>query len=551
MRYAKTVAIIAGFGFITLALFVQGLLPAMLPESREDKTTRVVRTGLGELKWVQYRAEDYTELEQSGRQVYIREGCWYCHSQYIRPVTGEDKRWGPVSQAGEYAFDVPHLFSTRRIGPDLTRVGLKYSDHWHLAHHWNPRVVVPDSNMPAFPWLYDQVTVPLEEKEGKLALKDDPGLRRMFTFKEGKEIPVIPNTDGLAFVRDREGVPVLLVEPLPEPPTKKLLTLVAPTREAEALVAYIQKLGTTRGQWRDLFEPQRVFASQFSIPDSDEWIQHGKEVYLRRCVGCHGQKGDGNGPAATFLNPRPRDFRDGVFKFRVTPSGALPTEGDLYRTITRGVRGTAMPPWHEIPEKERLAVILFIKSFSPAWKDKNLKEAPVSIPEPPPPSAELIAQGEKLYINEGRCWNCHGGPGMKDDKPFTYPWGQGPAAQGLKDDWGFPLLATDLSKGIFKSGPDVTDIFRTMSTGLNGAAMPSFAENLTEEQRWSISYYILSLSAYTDPLHQKKLQIPEQVKAALDDPEVKTPTWRAAFDPSKAETAVAGQKSKNYLRIAE
>jgi cytochrome c oxidase cbb3-type subunit I/II len=551
MRYAKTVAVIAGFGFITLALFVQGLLPALLPESRSETVSRAVRTRLTEVKWLEYPAENYTELEQLGRQVYIREGCWYCHSQYIRPVTGEDRRWGPVSQAGEYAFDVPHLFSTRRIGPDLTRVGLKYSDHWHLVHHWNPRLVVPDSNMPSFPWLYDQIRVELEEKDGQLALKDDPALRRMFTFKEGKEIPLTPNTDGLAFATNREGVPVLLVEPLPEPPTKKRLTIVAPTREAEALVAYIQKLGTNRGQWRDLFEPQRVFVSQFSIPESEDWIAQGKDVYLRRCVGCHGEKGDGNGPAATFLDPRPRNFTDGIFKFRVTPSGALPTEGDLYRTITRGIRGTAMPSWHELPEKDRLAVIQFIKTFSSSWKDKELKQPPISIPDPPPPTEELISQGEKLYINEGRCWNCHGGPGMKDGKPFTFPWGQGPAAQGLKDDWGFPLLATDLTKGTFKSGPDVTDIFRTMSTGLNGAAMPSFSENLTEEQRWAISYYILSLSAYTDPLHQKKLQIPEQMKAALDDPKVKTPTWRAAFDPSKAETAVVGQKTKNYLRMAE
>ena len=71
--------------------------------------------------------------------MYLREGCWYCHSQYVRPVTGETRRWGPVSEAGEYAFDVPHLFGTRRIGPDLTRVGLKYGDEWHLAHFWNPR----------------------------------------------------------------------------------------------------------------------------------------------------------------------------------------------------------------------------------------------------------------------------------------------------------------------------------------------------------------------------------------------------------------------------
>ena len=87
------------------------------PESRTDKVTKVVRTDLGELKWVQHQASDYTALEQRGRDVYTREGCWYCHSQYVRPVAGETRRWGPVAQAGEYAFDRPHLFSTRRIGP--------------------------------------------------------------------------------------------------------------------------------------------------------------------------------------------------------------------------------------------------------------------------------------------------------------------------------------------------------------------------------------------------------------------------------------------------
>ena len=115
----------------------------------------MVRTDLGELKWMRADATDYTELEQLGRQVYIREGCWYCHSQFVRPVTGETRRWGPVSQAGEYAFDVPHLFSTRRIGPDLTRVGLKFSDEWHLAHFWDPRMLVPDSIMPRFSALFD------------------------------------------------------------------------------------------------------------------------------------------------------------------------------------------------------------------------------------------------------------------------------------------------------------------------------------------------------------------------------------------------------------
>lgn len=549
MRYARTVAIIAGFGFITLALFVQGLLPALIPESREDQVTMVVRTNLGELKWVWDRAQAYTALEELGRRVYIREGCWYCHSQYVRPVTGEDQRWGPLSQAGEYAFDLPHLFSTRRIGPDLTRVGFKYGDDWHYAHHWNPRLVVPDSNMPAFPWLFDQITVEVEEKDGQLQLKDDPALRRIFTFKEGKEIRLIPNLEGLAFARERDGKPVLFVETLPEPFPKKTVTIVSPTEEGRALIAYIQKLGMNRGQWRDLFEPQRVFATELSIPASPEWIEQGKDVYMRRCVGCHGVKGDGNGPAATFTDPRPRNFQDGIFKFRVTPSGSLPTDGDLFRTITRGVRGTAMPSWHELPEKDRWAVIQFIKTFSSFFQEERPKP-PIHIPDPPPPTPEIIALGKEAYL-KAKCWQCHGGPGMKDGEPFIYPWGQGPSADELKDDWKFPIKATDFTRGIFKSGPDVTDIFRTMTTGLNGTPMPAFEKSLTEEERWAISYFILSLSAYTDTLHAKKLDLPEGVKAALDSPEVQTPSWRMAFDPSKMKPMVAKPESRSYLGILE
>ena len=144
----RVVALVAGVFFIALATFIQGILPAAVPESRQTRVSKVVRTDLGELKWMIAEATDYTPQQKQGRAIYIREGCWYCHSQYVRPVTGESRRWGPVSQSGEYAFDQPHLFSTRRIGPDLTRVGLKYSDGWHMAHFCNPRTIAPDSIMP-------------------------------------------------------------------------------------------------------------------------------------------------------------------------------------------------------------------------------------------------------------------------------------------------------------------------------------------------------------------------------------------------------------------
>ncbi|MGH7302531.1 MAG: cbb3-type cytochrome c oxidase subunit II, partial [Candidatus Rokuibacteriota bacterium] len=190
MKSIGSLAVGAGFFFVTLAMFVQGFLPAMIPESRSRQVSRAVRTDVGDVKWVRYDASDYTPLERVGRSVYIREGCWYCHSQYVRPVAGEDLRWGPVSEAGEYAFDLPHLFSTRRIGPDLTRVGLKYSDDWHYAHHWDPRLVVPDSIMPSFKWLYTQLRVTVKKSDTGRALEPSPALPRYFTMKPDRMIPL-------------------------------------------------------------------------------------------------------------------------------------------------------------------------------------------------------------------------------------------------------------------------------------------------------------------------------------------------------------------------
>jgi cytochrome c oxidase cbb3-type subunit 2 len=90
-----------------------------------------------------------------GRDIYIREGCNTCHSQMIRPLRAETERYGHYSVAGEFVYDHPFLWGSKRTGPDLARVGKRYSDDWHRAHLYNPRDVVPESNMPAFPWLFD------------------------------------------------------------------------------------------------------------------------------------------------------------------------------------------------------------------------------------------------------------------------------------------------------------------------------------------------------------------------------------------------------------
>jgi len=484
-------AVGAGFFFVALAVLVVGLLPAMLRESSR-RVSRAVRTDLGDVRWMRADATDYTPLEGVGRAIYIREGCWYCHSQYVRPVAGEDRRWGPVSEAGEYAFDRPALLSSRRIGPDLARVGLKYGDDWHYAHYWDPRLVVPDSIMPSFKWLYTRVRVPLRTTEAGVSLVPSPELNRYFTMNAQTPISLYPNADGLAFVAPPangqwplDGTPVIDLGGFGDHPRALTrATLVFPTHELLGLVRYIQKLGTNRGAWREEFEPQTVGVSAMTIPSSPELLALGRDIYYARCIGCHGENGDGNGPAATFLSPRPRNFTRGVFKFRTTPSGSLPTDGDLYRTVTRGVHWTAMPTWHELPKKERIAVVAFIKTLSSRWKDER-PGPPATIGEPPTATPELIARGKGLY-QKARCFQCHGEEGK----------GDGESAADLTDDLKFPIHPTDFTRGQLKGGATVHDVFRTMTLGLDGSPMPSFADSMSEEERWAISYYVLSLSAW-------------------------------------------------------
>ena len=99
----------------------------------------------------------YTALQLEGRDIYIREGCVGCHSQMVRPFRAEVERYGHYSVAGESVWDHPFLWGSKRTGPDLARVGQRYSDDWHFAHLMDPRSVVPQSNMPAFPWLNDNI----------------------------------------------------------------------------------------------------------------------------------------------------------------------------------------------------------------------------------------------------------------------------------------------------------------------------------------------------------------------------------------------------------
>ena len=150
----------------------------------------------------------YTALQLEGRDVYVREGCYVCHSQMIRPFRAETERYGHYSVAGEFVYDHPFQWGSKRTGPDLARVGGRYSDEWHRVHLINPRLVVPESNMPGFPWLADNI----------LDGKDTPTkLKAMKTLG-------VPYTDA-----DIAGA----------------TAAVKGKSEMDALIAYLQVLGTS------------------------------------------------------------------------------------------------------------------------------------------------------------------------------------------------------------------------------------------------------------------------------------------------------------------
>ncbi len=207
----------------------------------------------------------------------------------------------------------------------------------------------------------------------------------------------------------------------------------------------------------------------------------GQQIYEVNCAVCHGVDGGGNGPAAGTFAIRPRDFRPGIFKFRSTPSGTLPTDDDLMRTVTHGLRWTAMVGRPDLPEYARQAVIQYIKKFSSRFA-KEQPGKPVAVPTPPAQTAKLVAQGQTLYDQLG-CASCHGKTGQ----------GNGPSAQGLKDDWGWPIWPSDLTWRPLKRGSDIRETYLTLVTGLSGTPMPSYASSLDSQQAWALVYYLESL----------------------------------------------------------
>ncbi len=243
----------------------------------------------------------YSPLQLAGRDVYIREGCNNCHTQTVRPLVADVLRYGPYSKSGEFAYDRPHLWGSRRTGPDLARIGGKYPDSWHYHHLEDPRSMVPGSNMPAYRFLESN---PL-----------DAGLTRR-------------KMDTLGF-----------------PYTEEELGAVAGKTEMDALIAYMQKLGADIG-WRQAEKPLVVGELTNPFSATSDVVAEGAALYADHCAQCHG--GNREGDLATEL-----------------VHAVDMAEAELFRDIYNGLPDDGMPSFSALGPNRVWKIVTYIHSAAP------------------------------------------------------------------------------------------------------------------------------------------------------------------------------------------
>lgn len=217
-------------------------------------------------------------------------------------------------------------------------------------------------------------------------------------------------------------------------------------------------------------------------------VAQGARQYRRYCVGCHGQAGDGTGENALWLDPKPRDFTAAAFKCRSTPTGTLPTDADLFHTITRGIVNTNMPSWAPLTRQARVDLVAYIKTFSPRWTTQG-SGTPITIPPETPVNIESILRGRTVFQNM-QCWKCHGPAGH----------GDGPNASTLTDSKDNPIHPYNFSAGTrFKCGETNADLYRIFMTGVDGTPMPSFADNIQPNEAWDLVHFLRTLQPSVSP----------------------------------------------------
>jgi len=247
--------------------------------------------------------EPYTALQLAGRDVYQAEGCVNCHTQTVRPLKSDVLRYGPYSKTGEFAYDRPFLWGSKRTGPDLARIGGKYPDEWHIQHFESPQAFYPKSNMPPYPWF----------KEKRIDVEET--LARM---------------DALGFPYSEEDKAEL-----------------AESTELDAMVAYMQVLGTSIEREAVIEVDESMIEAANPSAGNAEARALGANLYKAECAGCHGINGEGNIGASIV------EYADGE-----------PADVDTYIIVANGFEG-AMPGYASKFSKEKIwALVEYIHTIN-------------------------------------------------------------------------------------------------------------------------------------------------------------------------------------------
>ncbi len=298
LRMSYLVAGLGGVGFFAMSILLLGVWPGRALEQQIRQTQPEHPPAL-------------TASEQRGRAIYGREGCAYCHTQQIRYLPTDVKRFGRATLAWETIFDYPQLWGTRRIGPDLSRESGVRSADWQLSHLYGPRTVVADSVMPAFPWLFE-------------GAPDRPN-------QEARDVVDYLETLG----RDR--------------------ALAGPEEEAHARTA----CNCSDDEKKYAFGPGPLNARPAMARrtgDSPELgtgeLARGRVVYARNCASCHGIQGKGDGKGAAGLSPKPANFAEQ--EYAATRVGFA---------LWNGVSGTAMPAWRDLEKADLASVAAVVRGF--------------------------------------------------------------------------------------------------------------------------------------------------------------------------------------------
>ncbi len=258
---------------------------------------------------------------------------------------------------------------------------------------------------------------------------------------------------------------------------------------------------------------QSIVAQETHIAGLTGEASQGKQLYRRYCVGCHGPAGDGRGENAPWIDPKPRDFVTATFKCRSTPTGELPTDEDLFKSVTRGFVNSNMPSWLPLTEQQRADLVAYVKTFSSRFHDEKPAD-PLQIPAEPTADHVSIQRGTELY-QKMNCWSCHGKEGR----------GDGPSAQTLVDNKGYPIAPYDFAAWTrFKCGESNQDLYRILMTGLDGTPMPSVASSLKPDQAWDLVHYLRTLQTkakHKQPAAQGEHERSSESKSVGEKPEAR------------------------------